>query len=478
MSSPVIVWFRRDFRLADNPALWEAVKPGVPVVPVYIHAPEEESPWQPGEASLWWLHHSLTDFAKRLRNRGSQLIIRSGETLRELRALVSETGAAAVYWNRLYDPATIERDKSVKAALKEANVEVRSFNGALLFEPWTVENKSGQPFQVFTPFWKHCTREFEPPDPLPARRGISTPDSWPATRGVKDLDLLPKIPWDSEFHSVWSPGEEGARNNIKSFLKNTVSRYSDDRNRPDLTGTSRLSPHLHFGEITPRQVWHEIRKHEEKTGSKSGTGKYLAEIGWREFAHHLVYHFPHTTTRPLRADFEEFPWRESESFLHVWQRGMTGYPIVDAGMRELWTTGWMHNRVRMIVASFLVKHLRLHWTHGTRWFWDTLVDADLASNTMGWQWSAGCGADAAPYFRIFNPMLQGAKFDPKGEYVRKWVPEIQRLPVKHLNAPWETPAAVLNEAGVRLGETYPKPLVDHKTAREEALAAFATIRKK
>ncbi len=478
MPSPSIVWFRRDLRIADNAALREAVARGGPVVPVYVHAPREEEPWQPGGASRWWLDRSLAELDAALRNRGSRLIVRTGDSPECLRALVRETGAGAVFWNRLYEPAGLARDEAVAVALKTDGTEAASFNGALLFEPWAIEKKSGGTFQVFTPYWRHCTREFEPPEPLPAPRRIPAPEAWPESLPLRDLALLPAIPWYRGFADAWSPGEKGAHANLRAFLKNAVAGYDEDRDRPDMAGTSRLSPHLHFGEITPRQVWHETRRRDDAAKSKSGAQTFLAEIGWREFGHHLLFHFPHTTENPLRETFLDFPWRTDDALLRAWQRGRTGYPIVDAGMRELWATGWMHNRVRMIVASFLVKHLRLHWLRGARWFWDTLVDADLASNTMGWQWSAGCGADAAPYFRIFNPMLQGAKFDPKGDYVRKWVPELGRLPVKWLFAPWEAPRAALKDAGVSLGETYPGPVVDHKEARAEALAAFDAIRGK
>jgi deoxyribodipyrimidine photo-lyase len=468
-----LVWFRIDLRLADNPALHSAIQRGA-VVPVFVHAPEEEAPWSPGGASRWWLHQSLKSLDAALRTVGSRLVIRSGPTLQTLRALLKETGATAVYWNRRYEPAVIERDKQVKEALRADGVEVESFDAALLHEPWRIQNQSGKPFQVFTPFWKHCLSKPDPAEPLPPPRKMAAPDQWPKPIALKELELEPKIDWSGGIRASWQPGEAGAQAQLKRFLVASFGNYSEGRNRPDLIGTSRLSPHLHFGEISPRQVWHTVRKQGALKGVKEWRGsQFLSEIGWREFAHHLLYHFPHTPTEPLRPGFKKFPWRQDAVFLKAWQRGQTGYPIVDSGMRELWTTGWMHNRVRMVVASFLVKDLLLSWREGAAWFWDTLVDADLAQNTLGWQWTAGCGADAAPYFRVFNPVSQGEKFDPKGDYVRKWCPELSKLPDAWLHQPWQAPAAVLTKADVKLGRDYPEPIVNHAIAREVALEAYA-----
>jgi deoxyribodipyrimidine photo-lyase len=472
-----LVWLRRDLRLADNLALREAALAGA-VVPVYIHAPDEEAPWQPGGASRWWLHHSLDALARDLAARGSRLVIRTGDTAAVLRHLLAETGATRVFWNRLHDPATVARDTAIKAALRAQGTEVRSFNAALLYEPTEIRNGSGEPYKVFTQFWKKCLATREPHAPLDAPEHLAAPGSWPASQSLESLGLLPTIAWDGGLHEAWTPGEDGARRALEIFLEGAVAGYSTDRDRPDLTGTSRLSPHLHFGEISPRQIWEATQEAVAASGRlKADATKFLAEVGWREFAHHLLFHFPATTTAPLRPEFEAFPWEHNTAWLRAWQRGRTGYPIVDAGMRELWHTGWMHNRVRMIAASFLVKDLRLHWSEGARWFWDTLVDADLASNTLGWQWTAGCGADAAPYFRVFNPVLQGAKFDPDGAYVRRWVPELARMPERFIHNPWEAPTLVLREAGVRLGDNYPEPVVDHGKARDAALAAFETIKK-
>lgn len=479
MNAPSIHWFRLDLRLADNPALRAAIERGGPVVPVFIWSPEEEAPWPPGDASRWWLHQSLRALETQLRAAGSRLVIRREPALETLRALVKETGAGAVFWNRRYEPAVIARDAKVKEALSGKGFVVESFNGALLREPWTVQNQSGKPFQVFTPFWRHCLAQPDPPEPLPAPRRLAAPAPWPKSLALEALELEPKIHWVAGLHAAWQPGDAGAAERLRDFLANAFTDYSEQRNRPDLAGTSRLSPHLHFGEISPRQVWHGLKAVAAKRGLAVAQWRgspFLAEVGWREFAHHLLYHFPHTPVEPLRAEFAQFPWRKDAAWLKAWQKGRTGYPIVDAGMRELWTTGWMHNRVRMIVASFLVKDLLLDWREGARWFWDTLVDADLAQNTLGWQWTAGCGADAAPYFRVFNPTTQGEKFDPQGQYVRRWCPELARLPAEWIHRPDQAPPEVLRIAGVELGRNYPVPVVSHAIAREVALEAFARIK--
>ncbi len=470
-----IVWFRQDLRLSDNPAINHALAQHAAVIPVYIHCLEEEEDWPPGGATRWWLHHSLDSLSHHLRPLGSQLILRSGPALSVLQALVEETGATAVYWNRRYEPASITRDQAVKAELRGRGVTAESFNGSLLHEPWEVATKSGGPYQVFTPYWKTCLAQSVDPAPLPTPEIIPGRERWPASESLADWKLLPRRHWDAGFRAEWSPGEAGATTHLARFLQQAIANYREGRNTPGAVGTSRLSPHLHFGEISPRQVWCGV--HEAFRGAPPEDARtFLTEIGWREFAYHILFHFPQTPVSPLRADFERFPWESNSDQLRAWQRGLTGYPIVDAGMRELWSTGWMHNRVRMIVGSFLTKDLRISWTEGARWFWDTLLDADLASNTMGWQWIGGCGADAAPYFRVFNPMTQGEKFDPNGTYVRKWVPELAQLPNRWIHQPWKASREELSRAHVQLGKTYPEPIVDHAEARVQALAAFAKLK--
>ena len=478
--SATIVWFRQDLRLQDNPALTAAMQRGAPVVPVYILDDAGEGRWPAGGASRWWLHQSLAALDGALRERGSSLILAQGESGEVLHGLLETTGATALYWNRRYEPASIARDKELKAKFSSAGIEVKSFNAALLFEPHSVKSKSGGPFQVFTPYWKHCqTLPVESPAKL-FSGAIVAPAQWPKSESLASLGLLPRLDWAGGFAECWQPGEAGAAKRLKQFVARAMGSYADQRNLPAIGGTSSLSPHLHFGEIGPRQVWAAVRALSKESGvfpASRGAQIFLSEVGWREFAHHLVYHFPQTPIAPLREDFVAFPWVKNKSHLQAWQKGLTGYPIVDAGMRQLWRTGWMHNRVRMIVASFLVKHLRISWQEGAAWFWDTLVDADLASNTLGWQWSAGCGADAAPYFRIFNPILQGQKFDADGSYVRRWVPELAQLPTEFLHQPWKAPMQVLADSGVILGNNYPHPVVDHGEARNAALAALKSIRK-
>jgi deoxyribodipyrimidine photo-lyase len=478
-----ILWFRKDLRLSDHPALMAAVERKKPVYPVFIWAPEEEGDWTPGGASKWWLRRSLESLAKDLRKKKSDLVLRDGPTLETLKKLVEETGADAVYWSRRYEPAIIERDTQVKQTLKSEGIEVKSFNSALLFEPWEVHTGQGTPYQVFTPFWKSCLNQIEPlEEPLPVPSRIPSPERWPESIPLESLELEPKLNWAKRFPERWKPGAGGARKKLEDFLEEPVVDYIETRNRPDLYGTSRLSPHLHFGEISPREILAAVADRfpqvtrGKRPDNKSGASVFLSEVGWREFAHHLLYHFPSTPLEPLREKFASFPWREDPEALHAWRTGRTGYPIVDAGMRELWATGWMHNRVRMIVASFLTKDLRLPWQEGARWFWDTLVDADLASNTLGWQWTAGCGADAAPYFRVFNPVTQGQKFDPNGKYVREWIPEIASLPDKAIHSPWAAAASDLVQAGIELGKDYPAPIVDHSKERENALEAYNTLK--
>ncbi|MBA3855833.1 MAG: deoxyribodipyrimidine photolyase [Cyanobacteria bacterium PR.3.49] len=475
-TAPVIVWFRQDLRINDNPALNTAAESGAPVIPLFVWSPEEDGDWEPGGASRWWLHHSLSRLAADLDKLGSPLVVKRGYSLSILRDFAKETGAHAVYWNRRYEPSTIVRDKNIKGALVKDGIDARSFNGNLLFEPWQVLNGKNEPYKVFTAYHKSATNLVSPPAPAEAPKKLKAPAKKIQSVSISDLMLLPKINWAGGLKETWKPGELGARENLEEFLSGIVEDYKTERDRPSVVGTSRLSPHLHFGEISPRTVWHAVRETQKSSKGSESKSTYLKELVWREFAHHLLYHFPLTTSAPLRHEFEHFPWADDKEALKAWQKGKTGYPLVDAGMRELWHTGWMHNRVRMVVASFLVKDLLLPWQWGAEWFWDTLVDADLANNTLGWQWSAGCGADAAPYFRVFNPLLQSKKFDPDGKYIKLWVPELANLPKPWFHNPWEAPAEVLKESGITLGKTYPKPIVDHGFARERALHAFKSLK--
>nr|NGY95859.1 Deoxyribodipyrimidine photo-lyase [Neochlamydia sp. AcF84] len=474
MTDSTIIWFRQDLRLEDNPALQAALQKGASILPVYIYSPEEEGDWPPGAASRWWLHHSLQSLADELLKNDLHLVIRAGNTQKILEELCQSTGSTSIFWNRRYEPAVIKRDALLKSHFHELGIETKSFNSSLLFEPWTNLNKEKKPFQVFTPFWKACQKLPDPPLPLawkPSKKLVSVRVD---SMHIDELNLLPHIHWDKGIQATWKPGSLNAKKALMDFIKNSIYEYKDLRDRPDLPGVSRLSPYLHFGEISPRTIWHTIK--EQCDLSKEGVEAYLRQLGWREFAYHLLYYFPHTSKEPLRDEFNQFPWDNSPDHLKAWQKGQTGYPFVDAGIRQMWEIGWMHNRLRLIVGSFLVKDLLIAWQEGFAWFWDTLVDADLANNTLGWQWVAGCGADAAPYFRIFNPITQGEKFDPNGDFVRKWVPELAALPNEWIHKPWEAPEKTLREAGIELGVTYPKPIVDHAKAREKALAAFQEIK--
>jgi deoxyribodipyrimidine photo-lyase len=472
MSGTAIVWFRNDLRLADHPALDAAVRSGRKIIALYVLDDESAGSWRMGAASRWWLHHSLAALAQDLAACGVVLTLRRGRALFVLESLVAETGADAVYWNRIYEPWAMRRDAEIKAQLRARGVSVESFNGSLLFEPQTLRNKSGEPFRVFTPFWRACLAAEPPPaPPLPAPKKLAAAPA-PASDRLADWKLLPMKPdWAGGLRAAWTPGEKPALARLKSFLAKDVANYKKARDFMALPGVSRLSPHLHFGELSARQC----RAAAMKTGG-DGAAAFLREIGWREFCHHLLVVNPAMPDEALDRKFRAFPWREDAKALAAWRRGQTGYPLVDAAMRELWQTGYQHNRARMVTASFLVKHLLIAWQEGERWFWDTLVDADLANNSGGWQWVAGCGADAAPYFRVFNPVLQGEKFDPDGDYVRRYVPELAKLPARWIHRPWEAPADVMKAAGVALGKTYPKPIVDHASARARALEAFATTR--
>lgn len=483
---PTLVWLERDLRLQDNPALHAAIARGGPIVPVFVWDDSLargrlEGGQGTGAAARWWLHASLQSLDEQLRKRGSRLILRRGPAVSALLELARETGAGAVFWNRRYEPAMRARDDAAETAFAGAGLEVKCCaGGALLNEPDAIANRQGRPFQVFTAYWRQCLT-IPPGAPLKLAAGpLPSPERWPRSEALAELALRSRIAWDGGLQEQWTPGESDASRRLARFVAGALDRYNEERDLPASDGTSMLSPSLHFGEISPRQIWAAVKARSKSSGvfpPSNGARVFLNELGWREFAHHLLFHFPETPLKPLRDAFARFPWAKDpgDVKLRAWQRGETGYPIVDAGMRQLWRTGWMHNRVRMIAASFLVKHLRLPWTQGLAWFDDTLVDADLANNALGWQWSAGCGADAAPYFRIFAPVLQGQKFDADGRYVRRWVPELARLPDKHVHSPWSAPSTVLDAAGVRLGENYPRPIVDHAIARAEALAAFRSL---
>jgi deoxyribodipyrimidine photo-lyase len=447
-----IVWFRSDLRLSDHDALREACARGS-VIPVFVWAPDEETPWPPGAAARVWLHRSLSALAASLAARGSRLIVREGPTTDALVRLCGETGADAVFWTRRYEPSVAARDARVAAALRAAPVEVRIHGGGVLLEPEALSTSGGRPYQVFTPFARAAVRALGLPRVFATPREIPAPLRWPQSVPIETLPLRPKEKWAAGFFSRWSPGENGGQAALRAFVETKIDRYAEARDVPASGGSSSLSPHLRWGELSPRQVWQaadEAAQAASRKGAAGAASAFQRQLLWREFAVHLLHHFPHTDREPLRAPFGRFPWRCDAAALRAWQRGCTGYPMVDAGMRELWTTGFMHNRVRMIVGSFLVKDLLLPWQEGARWFWDTLVDADLANNTMGWQWVAGSGADAAPYFRVLNPHLQQQKFDPDGAYVRRWVPELG-------------------------SDAYPQPIVDHAAARQRALAALAAM---
>lgn len=477
--APVIVWFRRDLRLHDNIAVGEALASGRPVIAVFILDDDEHRP--PGGAARWWLHHSLAALATALADRGGRLILRRGPTRETLLRLVDDTGTTAVFWNRRYEPWSVARDTAIKTALKDRGVNATSCRGSVLAEPWEVATQSGSPFRVYSPFWRAIRSRTQVADIPDAPNRIPSPTQSPESDSLDSWDLCPTAPdWAGGLRAAWQPGEASARDRLAAFLDDGLADYADQRNRPDRAGTSSLSPHLHWGELSPRDIWSAVSRRMESgdlVGRESQAETFLKELVWREFCLHLLYHFPGLPTEPLDDRFDAFPWASDYGAdLDAWQRGRTGYPMVDAGMRQLWETGWMHNRVRMVVASFLIKHLLIPWQEGERWFWDTLVDADAGSNTANWQWVAGCGADAAPYFRIFNPILQGEKFDPDGAYVRRWIPELAGMPDRFIHNPWEAPAAVLADAGVIMGQTYPEPIVEHGFARQRALAAFAQIK--
>ena len=472
--SKCILWLRNDLRISDNLALAEADRLEGEVIPLYIWSPEEFGEWAPGGASRWWLSNALKGLDAQLKSLGGRLFIREGESLSVLREIASATGASHVFWNRRYESALRERDARIKKVLSAEGYEVRSFNSSLLNEPHTVASGSGSPYKVYTPYFKMVKdRPIAEPIEPPGENLLLCTAELPGNE-ISAQEICPKHPWTQKFEAIWDVSEDGAKRALEVFLNSRVRAYDTDRDIPSVTGTSELSPYLHYGLIGPRQV---VARLKDRADTKeAGAFTFFKEIYWREFAYNVLYHFPHTQDKPLQPKYAYFPWSDDSSSLAAWKRGQTGYPIVDAGMRQLWATGWMHNRVRMIVSSFLVKHLLQDWKQGALWFWDTLVDADLASNSLGWQWSGGCGADAAPYFRIFNPMTQGKRFDPDGDYVKKWIPELSKLPSKYIHEPWLAPEGLLVGLGIKLGENYPEPVVDHDFGRKRALAALDQLK--
>ena len=471
--NPVIVWFRQDLRLADNPALKAATDMGAPILPVYVLDEENAGEHEPGAASRWWLHRSLGALQKSL-NGG--LMCLSGRADELLPRLAAEVEADGVFWNRCYEPWRIHRDKRIKARLLQEGYRVRSFSGSLLFEPPHIARQDGTHYDVFSRYYQHgCLNGGPPPRACLAAPADLTLHRSGHNTSVDDLKLLPTVPWYDAMERVWTPGERGALAQLDRFFTDGVRNYREGRNRPDQAAVSRLSPHLHFGELSPHTLWHAAKKLEDDTGIADHAERYLRQLGWREFSHYLLYYRPTLPTENLERRFDRFPWRRDESILAAWRSGRTGYPIVDAAMRELWRTGYIHNRARMVAASFLVKNLLQDWRDGAKWFWDTLVDANLANNSASWQWIAGSGVDAAPFVRIFNPVLQGRKFDPDGIYIRRHLPELETLPTCYLHAPWEAPGNVLNDSGISLGDSYPLPIVDLESSRQRALDAFHSL---
>lgn len=467
MESTAIIWFRNDLRLSDNAAL-NAAQRHKSIIPLFIY--DETLKAELGGARKWWLHHAINVLGQNISELGNDLILKSGNEYDTLQSVIEQTCAKAVYWNRRYEPSRIKIDKAIKNDLKNQGVSVESFAGHLLHEPTQLMNKSGTPFKVFTPFWRTLESQVVESSPIPK------PDSLPPAANkiesdqLDDWKLLPTNPnWATSIGQRFTPGENAAQSLLGDFLQNKVDRYKEKRDFPAVENTSYLSPYLTFGEISPRQIWSESQTFE-------GGQSFRRQLGWRDFSYYLLIHNPELKFKNFNDNFDTFQWSHSEELFEKWKKGQTGYPIIDAGMRELWQTGYMHNRVRMVVASFLTKHLLIDWREGEKWFWDTLVDADPANNAASWQWVAGSGADASPYYRIFNPIIQGQKFDPEGRYVKQYVPELANLAAKYIHTPWEAPEHVTLEAGIELGTTYPKPIVDHSFARNRALDAYQRMK--
>ncbi|WP_366524226.1 deoxyribodipyrimidine photo-lyase [Henriciella sp.] len=476
-TKPTLVWLRNDLRLDDHPAIAAADKRSGGVICVYI-LEETQSLRKRGGASFWWLDKSLKALRSDISELGGKLVCRRGDPETIIPALVKETDAGAVYWGRRYGKAEREIDSRIKSDLKESDVEAESFNTSLLTEPWEIKTQSGGYYKVFTPYWRAVRSVYEAP--APCARPTSLQGQGVEGERIEDWGLHPSKPdWSTGFDRMWTPGEAGAKERLESFLDEGLRAYDNMRNRPDRDGTSGLSPHLHNGEISPAQIWRAVKsKLDHGFKQDASAWSFLSEIAWREFSYVLLYYNPEMGWENYDRKFDAMPWKKDTSALETWQKGLTGYPIVDAGMRQLWETGWMHNRVRMIVASFLTKHLMVHWRDGEDWFWDTLVDADPASNAAGWQWTAGSGADASPYFRVFNPITQGEKFDESGAYVRRWCPELADLPDKVLHSPWTASKEVLEKANIKLGKTYPHPMIDHSEGRARALEAWEKLKTK
>ncbi len=478
-----LIWFRQDLRISDNPALFEAIKNSKSVTAIYILDDKKNSKIRKlGGASKWWLHYSLKDLAENLsKNYNINLIIRKGNAKEILAKITQENQIEKIYFNRLYEPYYFQRDNEIENYFQQKNIATESFNASLLVEPWEVKNNNGEYFKVYTHFYKSCLKNINPRSPLktPEKQDKSYNKNIFSEK-LDDLHLTPKSPnWAVSFYDYWQVSEQSAQNRLYNFLENFVFDYDEKRNFPDVEYTSKLSPYLHFGQISPHQILEACELYKTKNpNSINGINKFISEIYWREFSYNLLFNFPKLPDENFRAEFNNFPWNDDKNLLRAWQKGKTGYPIIDAGMRELWHTGWMHNRVRMIVGSLLTKHLLTHWKNGEEWFWDCLVDADLANNTASWQWVSGSGADAAPYFRIFNPIMQGEKFDPKGVYVRKWLPELKHLPNEFIHKPWQASPLILKASGVELGKDYPMPIVNMEAGRAKALEAYQIMRGK
>ncbi len=472
---PCLLWVRDDLRVDDNPALVEAARSGRPVIALFVL--DEVSPGLRalGGAQKWMLHHALHDLQISLDRLGAQLILRRGHSDTIVREVALQSDAAMVVWNRRHLPAGVAIDAALKRHFHEIGVDCRSRQGNLLHEPTQLTTGEGGPFKVYLPFWRAFERTGTPREPVPAPVALAGWRGDIASETLDGLALLPTKPdWAAGLRECWEGGETGATQRLQTFIDEGLHGYADGRDFPARPHVSRLSPDLRFGTLSPFRIWHAAANSQAPVRDIE---KFHKELVWREFSAHLLFHFPTLPTRNFSSRFDDFPWRTDNAVLRAWQKGQTGYPIVDAGVRELWHTGYMHNRVRMVVASFLVKHLLIDWREGEAWFWDTLVDGDPANNAASWQWVAGSGADAAPYFRVFNPVLQGRKFDPDGTYVRRWIPEIAGLPDRFVHSPWEASSEILIKAGVRLGNHYPLPIVDHDMARRRALDAFEQLRK-